>query len=64
MLFEVQVDALQELPLPRAMPIADVPAVMRDIAIWVPEQLPRGAVFEEIARLSARDHRAAVFARG
>ena len=60
MLFEVQVDALQELPLPRAMPIADVPAVMRDIAIWVPEQLPAARVFEEIARLSARDHRLAV----
>jgi phenylalanyl-tRNA synthetase beta chain len=60
MLFEVQVNALQELPLPRAMPIADVPAVMRDIAIWVPEQLPAARVFEEIARLSARDHRLAV----
>jgi phenylalanyl-tRNA synthetase beta chain len=60
MLFEVQVDALQEVPLPRALPIADVPAVMRDIAIWVPEQLPAARVFEEIARLSARDRRLAV----
>jgi phenylalanyl-tRNA synthetase beta chain len=60
MLFEVQVDPLLQVPLPRATPIADVPAVIRDIAIWVPEQLPAARVFEEIARLSARDHRLAV----
>ena len=59
-LFEVRVDALQEVPLPRAMPVADVPAVTRDIAIWVSEQLPASRVFEEIARLSARDNRLAV----
>jgi phenylalanyl-tRNA synthetase beta chain len=59
-LFEVQVDALQNVPLPRSAPVPDVPAVVRDIAIWVPEQLPAGRVFEEIARLSARDSRLAV----
>jgi phenylalanyl-tRNA synthetase beta chain len=60
MLFEVQVDPLLVVPLPRAMPIAEVPAVIRDIAIWVPEELPAARVLEEIARLSARDHRLAV----
>jgi len=59
-LFEVRIDALQTVPLPRAMPIPDVPAVMRDIAIWVREDLPVARVFEEIARLSARDSRLAV----
>ena len=58
-LFEVRVDAVQEVPLPRAMPVADVPAVTRDIAIWVSEQLSAARVFEEIARLSARDDRLA-----
>ena len=59
-LFEVQSGALQVLPLPRAMPIADVPAVVRDIALWFPEQVAAARVFEEIARLSARDSRLAV----
>ena len=58
-LFEVQIDAVQALPLPRVAPIAEVPAVIRDIAIWVPEELPAARVFEEIARLSARDGRLA-----
>jgi phenylalanyl-tRNA synthetase beta chain len=59
-LFELQIDAVREVPLPRAMPIPDVPAVVRDIAVWVPEELPVARVFEEIARLSARDNRLAV----
>jgi phenylalanyl-tRNA synthetase beta chain len=59
MLFEVRIDAVQASPLPRAAPIAEVPAVIRDIAIWVPEELPAARVFEEIARLSARDGRLA-----
>jgi phenylalanyl-tRNA synthetase beta chain len=59
MLFEVRIDAVQWLPLPRVAPIADVPAVIRDIAIWVPEELPATRVFDEIARLSARDGRLA-----
>jgi len=59
-LFELALDAVQEVPLPRAAPIAEVPAVVRDIAIWVAEQLPVARVFEEIARLSARDNRLAV----
>jgi phenylalanyl-tRNA synthetase beta chain len=60
MLFEVQVDALQQVPLPQAVPVAEVPAVVRDISIWVPDALPVSRVFDEIARLSARDHRLAV----
>jgi phenylalanyl-tRNA synthetase beta chain len=59
MLFEVRIDAVQWVPLPRVAPIAEVPAVMRDIAIWVPEELPAARVFEEIERLSARDGRLA-----
>jgi phenylalanyl-tRNA synthetase beta chain len=59
MLFEVRIDALQTVPLPQVAPIAEVPAVIRDIAIWVPEELPAARVFEEIARLSARDGRLA-----
>ncbi len=58
-LFEVQIDAMQEVPLPRLTPIAEVPAVIRDIAIWVPDELPAARVFEEVARLSARDDRLA-----
>jgi phenylalanyl-tRNA synthetase beta chain len=59
MLFEVRIDAVQTSPLPRVAPIAEVPAVIRDIAIWVPEELAAARVFEEIARLSARDGRLA-----
>jgi phenylalanyl-tRNA synthetase beta chain len=59
-MFEVQVDALKEVALPRAMAIAEVPAVVRDIAVWVPEEVPAARVFDEIARLSARDNRLAV----
>jgi phenylalanyl-tRNA synthetase beta chain len=59
-LFEVRIDALKEVALPHAMPIAEVPAVIRDISVWVPEELPAARVLEEIARLSARDHRLAV----
>jgi phenylalanyl-tRNA synthetase beta chain len=60
MLFEVRIDLLERLPLPQVVPVVEVPAVMRDIAIWVPEQLPAGRVLDEIARLSARDGRLAV----
>ncbi|HEX4596726.1 MAG TPA: phenylalanine--tRNA ligase subunit beta, partial [Burkholderiaceae bacterium] len=60
MLFEVQIDRVQEVPLPRVMPVAEVPTVMRDIAMWVPEELPAARIFEEIERLSARDDRLAV----
>ena len=59
-LFEVQAEPLQAVPLPRAAPIADVPAVVRDIALWFPQQVAASRVFDEIARLSARDHRLAV----
>jgi phenylalanyl-tRNA synthetase beta chain len=59
-LFEVQIDRVQQLPLPRVVPIAEVPTVMRDIAMWVPEEIPAARLFEEIERLSARDDRLAV----
>ncbi|MBV8210266.1 MAG: phenylalanine--tRNA ligase subunit beta [Burkholderiaceae bacterium] len=59
-LFELPLDAVQEVPLPRATPIAEVPAVVRDISIWVADTLPVARVFEEIARLSAGDNRLAV----
>jgi phenylalanyl-tRNA synthetase beta chain len=59
-LFEVQIDALQSVGLPSAQPIAEVPAVTRDISVWVPEDLPAARVLDEIARLSARDGRLAV----
>ena len=60
MLFEVRADALQALSLPRAMPIAEVPAIVRDIGMWFPEKVSAANVFDEIARLSARDNRLAV----
>jgi phenylalanyl-tRNA synthetase beta chain len=59
-LFEVQIDLVQQLPMPRVMPIPDVPTVMRDIAMWVGEEVPAARIFEEIERLSARDDRLAV----
>jgi len=59
-MFEVDIEALQRVPLPRARPVPDVPAVIRDIALWVSEDVPAARVFEEIARLSARDNRLAV----
>jgi phenylalanyl-tRNA synthetase beta chain len=60
MLFEVQADALQQLSLPRAMAIAEVPAIVRDIGMWFPVQVSAANLFDEIARLSARDNRLAV----
>jgi phenylalanyl-tRNA synthetase beta chain len=59
-LFEVDIEPLQQGSLPRASLIPEVPAVIRDIAVWVPEEVPAARVLEEIERLSARDHRLAV----
>jgi phenylalanyl-tRNA synthetase beta chain len=59
-LFELDVAALQALPLPSAAPVPEVPAVVRDLAFWVPDLVQAQQVFDEIARLSARDSRLAV----
>ena len=59
-LFEVQAEAVQTVSLPRAMPIAEVPAIQRDISLWFPDDVPAARILEEIERLSARDHRLAV----
>jgi len=59
-LFEVDIALLQEIELPAPMPVPDVPAVFRDIALWLPEQVAAQQVLDEIARLSARDSRLAV----
>jgi len=59
-MFEIDVAALSTVPLPSVRTIAEVPFVIRDISIWVPEQLSVQRIFEEIGRLSGRDNRLAV----
>lgn len=59
-LFEVDVLALGTVPLPSPQPVSDLPCVIRDISLWVPEALPSQRLLDEIERLSGRDSRLAV----
>jgi len=52
-LFEVDIEPLQQGSLPRASLIPEVPAVIRDIAVWVPEEVPAARVLEEIERFAS-----------
>jgi phenylalanyl-tRNA synthetase beta chain len=49
--FELDVEALLALDLPRFTPISRVPSIQRDLALWFPDQVTYESVMQEISHL-------------
>jgi len=47
-MFEVTLDALQTVPMPIVQELSRQPVVQRDMAVWVPAEMPVGALLETI----------------
>ncbi|HUL65983.1 MAG TPA: phenylalanine--tRNA ligase subunit beta, partial [Burkholderiaceae bacterium] len=58
-LFEVDVEPLRVLPLPRFRAVARFPAVVRDVALWIGVETPVQKVFDAAADLARSDVRLA-----
>ncbi len=54
-MFEVNLGALLERPVPRGLPVAKFPAVERDIAVWVDEGITHDALLQAIAAAPVSD---------
>lgn len=46
--FELEVEPLTRLQLPQARPVSRQPVVQRDLAMWVPEEVPYQAVLDTL----------------
>jgi phenylalanyl-tRNA synthetase beta chain len=58
-LFEVDVEPLCELRLPRFEPVPKFPAVFRDVAFWIDADVPVQRVLDTVAALARTDARLA-----
>jgi phenylalanyl-tRNA synthetase beta chain len=56
-LFEVDVEPLLPVPLPRFEVVPRFPAVLRDVAMWVDAAVPLQRIYDEVARVARTDER-------
>ncbi|GAB4464142.1 MAG: phenylalanine--tRNA ligase subunit beta [Burkholderiaceae bacterium] len=56
-IFELDVDALVPMPLPRYREVPRFPAVLRDVALWVDASVTLQQVLDAVARIARTDER-------